>query len=287
LTKNAASVQHDPERNSGIFVRTAVDRIFDVVNVLAAAPGGLALADVSRQARLARPTTHRLLADLGKRGLVRSAAPGQYALTLDIVMLGFEHLARLGFLDLCQPYLDALAAQCGELVRVAWRDGDRLVFVAEAQGAGPGLRYDANLGRAAVLHAMAVGKCFLASLPAERAERLVERQGLLGSATLGSRALKTTAALRLELARVRRQGYAISIDEGDTGAASVSVPITSAGREYLGSLVIVAPSARVDRRRLVEWVPKLRATAERIARVAPLERFCRRSETSVRRRLGR
>ncbi len=266
--------------------RSSVDRIFDLLGVLAKAPGGLGLADIARLARIAPATAHRLLADLCARGLVRAGAPGSYALTLDLVVLGFSHLASHGFLDLFQPVLEDLARRCGELVRVAWRDGDRLVFVAEAQGAGPGLRYDANLGRTAVLHAMAVGKCYLASLARDDAVRQVERQGLLGSPSLGPRALKTSAALRLELDRVRRQDYAVAIDEGEAGAASVAVPIRGASGDFAGCLAIVGPSARLDRRRLVAWVPQMVEASGAIAAVLPLERFCRGTETSMRRRLG-
>lgn len=267
-------------------MRTAVDRIFDVLQVLADAPGGVALADLSRLTKLARPTAHRLLADLIRRGLVRQQQSGSYVVTLDLAMLGLSQLSRQGFLDLCQPILDGLAMQCGELVRIAWRDGERLVFVAEAQGSGPGLRYDANLGRRAVFHVMAVGKCFLAQMPFAEAVRRVDEQGMLRHPTLGPRALRSSTALRLELSRVRRQGYAIAVDEAEVGAAAVAVPIMGSAGDFLGSLAIVGPSARLDRSKLVKWVPELFQAATGLAHIAPLERFCRKTETSLRRRMA-
>jgi|688.fasta_scaffold49030_3 IclR family acetate operon transcriptional repressor len=267
-------------------MRTAVDRIFDVLQALTAAPAGMALADIAREAHLARPTAHRLLADLIQRRLVRQLSSGMYVLTLDLAMLGFAQLARTGLLDFGQPILDALATHCGELVRFSWLDGERLVFVAEAQGAGPGLRYDGNLGRSAVLHATATGKCLLARVPPAEAIRRVEQQGLLGDSSLGPRSLKTTAALRLELTRVRRQGYAIAMDEAEAGAAAVAVPVVADADHYVGSLAIIGPSARLNRSTLVGWVPALQASAAQIARITPLERYCLKSETSMRRRLG-
>jgi hypothetical protein len=54
----------------------------------------------------------------------------------------------------------------------------------------------------------------------------------------------------------------------------------------VGSLAIIGPSARLNRSTLVGWVPALQASAAQIARITPLERYCLKSETSMRRRLG-
>ncbi len=267
-------------------MRSSVDRIFDLLQALVDEPRGLSLADLSRAAGLARPTGHRLLSDLIRRGLVHQQSSGNYFISLTLASMGLEQLARRGFLDLCQPTLDTLADHCGELVRVAWLEGERLVFVAEAQGSGPGLRYDANLGRQAVFHVTASGKCFLAQMPLPEAVRHVEAQSMLRDPRLGPRALRSVSALKLELTRVKHQGYATAVDEAEIGAAAVAVPISGADRRFFGSLVIVGPSARLDRSKLASWVPDLVKSATALAQLAPLERYCHKTETSMRRRMA-
>jgi len=267
-------------------MRSSIDRIFDLLQALVDAPRGLSLTDLSREARLARPTAHRLLSDLIRRGLVHQESSGNYMVSLTLAVMGLEQLSRRGFLDLCQPTLDALAEQCGELVRVAWLEGERLVFVAEAQGSGPGLRYDANLGRQAVFHVTAVGKCYLAQMPFPQAVRHVENQSMLRDPSLGPRALRSVTALKLELSRVKRQGYAIAFDEAEIGAAAIAVPIVGADCRFLGSLAIVGPSARLDRSRLASWVQNLNDSAAALAQLAPLERYCHKTETNMRRRMA-
>src|SRR5882757_9953702 len=175
---------------------SAVDRIFDVLEALANAPDGLPLVAIAGATGMAKPTVHRLLADLETRKIVcRVGDGGIYALTLELPVLANRFLIAKGFIDLCQPELDRLAKTSGELVRLAWRDGDRLVYVAEAQGAHEGLRYDSNLGRAVILHATAIGKCLLAWLPQNDAVRSIKRQALLGGPTLGPNAISTMPAL--------------------------------------------------------------------------------------------
>lgn len=264
-------------------MRSAIDRIFDLIEVIAARPDGVALNELASASKLSKPTAHRLLADMVKRGLVRqNGATGVYSLTLEIALLGFRHLANVGFLDVIQPELDRLAIDAGELVRLSWLDGDRLVIVAESQGAKPGLRFDANLGRPVVLHTMAVGKMFLASMPRADAMALVQAQGMLGKPQNGPNAIQTEAELDLELSRSERQGYALAYDEGDLGTAAVAVPIVDpTSSRFIGALAIVAPTARWTKTRLGEFAPVLHQTAAAIASKSTIAPFCRRTEGSV------
>ncbi|RDJ26812.1 IclR family transcriptional regulator [Bosea caraganae] len=264
-------------------MRSAIDRIFDLIEAIASRPDGVALNELAQMSNLSKPTAHRLLSDMIDRGLVRQAGPnGVYSLTLEIALLGFRHLANVGFLDICQPELDKLAADAGELVRLSWLDGDRLVIVAESQGAKPGLRFDANLGRPVVLHTMAVGKIFLTRMPREQAMRLVREQGLLGKPASGPNAIQTESELELDLSRSEKQGFALAYDEGDLGTAAIAVPIVEqATGRFLGAVAIVAPTARWTKARLSEFAPALHATAAAIVGKAAIAPYCRRTEGSV------
>ncbi|CAH1654507.1 IclR family transcriptional regulator [Chelatococcus asaccharovorans] len=259
-------------------MRTAVDRIFDLLGALTGEAHGLSLQEAAQASRLSKPTAHRLLTDMIGRGIVRQdKASGNYALTLELALIAFKQLGELGFLDVCQPTLDELAALSGELVRLAWRDQDRLVILSEAQGAKPGLRFDANLGRPVVLHTMAAGKVFLASQPRAEALRLLRQQGLMGSPDTGPNAIQTEDELALELSRVERQGYALAYDEGDLGAAAIAVPILDPkNRAFLGSVAVVGPTVRWTKAKLSELAPALNEAAAAIAAKAAIAPFCRR-----------
>ena len=264
-----------------------LDRALVLLERLSLAPQGVALADICRDCDIAKGTAHRLLAHLIKRGYVRqSGEDGVYLLTLQLPLLSAHYLEGQGFLDICQPQLDRLAELSGELVRLAWLDGDRLVFIAEAQRAAPGLRYDANLGNVATLHVTAVGKTWLATMPAEEVVKRVRAQGRLLDPGLGPRAIKSEKELLTEVTRTRRRGYALAIDEGEVGAAAVGVPIVTvhATPGFLGALAIIGPAARLQRARLVEFVPELRAAAAAIAELWPLRSFCRKAGPAAVRR---
>jgi DNA-binding IclR family transcriptional regulator len=266
---------------------SAVDRIFDVLEALANAPDGLPLVALATSTGMAKPTVHRLLADLEARNVVcRVGDGGIYALTLELPVLANRFLIAKGFIDLCQPELERLAKVSGELVRLAWRDGDRLVYVAEAQGAHEGLRYDSNLGRTVILHATAIGKCLLAWLPPEIAARAVTKQGLLGSPTLGPNAVTTMPALTTELARIRRRGFGMARDESEIGAAAVAAPIFSdSGRsEVVAGLAVIGPTARVSAADLTEMAADVMKSAEELSRLVVLAPFSKKGDRDPRSR---
>ncbi len=268
-----------------------LDRSLDLLEALAQYPQGLSLADISRHCHIAKGTAHRLLLHLATRGYVRyDERTAMHLPTMQMPVLASRLLERMGFLDVCQPELDRLADLSGELARLVWRDGERLVYIAEAQGAGPGLRYDANLGRVAVLHTTAAGKTWLAGLAGDHVKTLVRAQHLLGDPSLGPCAIKSMSELMTELARTRRRAYGLAIDETEVGTSAVAVSITPsaiAGRtaDALGCLAIVGPTARFSRVRMVELVPAMQTAAASIAQLWPIRSFCRGPEGSLTRRL--
>ena len=265
---------------------SSVDRIFGILEALAEAPEGLPLLTVASVTGMAKPTVHRLLADLESRRMVhRVGNGGFYALTLELPLLANRILVAKGFLDICQPELERLAGISGELVRLAWRDSDRLVYVAEAQGAHEGLRYDSNLGRTVILHATAIGKCLLAWLSQSDAQRIVEKQGLLG-APLGPNAITTMSALMTDLARVRRRGFGTARDESEVGAAAVAAPIFSDTNrtEVTAALAVIGPTARVSASDLTKLAPHVIKSAEELSRLVALAPFCRKGDGDPRSR---
>jgi DNA-binding transcriptional ArsR family regulator len=74
---------------------TSIEKALEVCEALSLAPAGMALTDVSRAVSLPRPSVHRLLAILKRRGYVRQDEESQrYSLTLKMLDLSFRLLGR-------------------------------------------------------------------------------------------------------------------------------------------------------------------------------------------------
>ncbi len=233
-------------------------RAFDVLERLATEPAGLPLTSLACELALPKSATHRLLLSLVDAGYVAQDALTQhYRPTFKMATLGFRLLAATSVHDVCQPVLDRLAAACGDLARLAVVDGDTLRWVAKAQGAHAGLRYDPEMGQEVALYATAVARLWLASLPAGRARGILARAWRDNRRALGPQAPRSLAVAEARMREVRGKAWAAAVEEGLEGVAAVGavirVPATrraqaAAGEAGAGAVVgtvsITGPVAR-------------------------------------------
>ncbi|MEZ5931935.1 MAG: IclR family transcriptional regulator [Alphaproteobacteria bacterium] len=261
----------------------AVDRCLSLIEVLAGEAAPLELSELALRVGLPNSAAHRILSTLMARGwVVQDEASQNYALSLRLGLLAFRHLDASTTPDIVQNVLDQLARRTGEYCRLALLEGENLVWVARAQGATGGLRYDPDMGQEIVLHATANGKAWLATLPENEALRIVCARGFGAPHGLGPRAMGSVDELRCHLARTRRQGYATAIEEAEAGTAALAVPFFCDIGEtapVAGTISVAGPLLRIRPERYDELGAALHDAAGEIARHWPLMTRLRRGET--------
>lgn len=228
-----------------------VDRTLRILETLAQAPEGVGLSGLAAELGLPRSACHRLLAELVRCGYVRQLREhGDYALTTKLPALGLSFLGGAGIVDIAQPIIDRLADGCGELVRLALVDGDRLTFVAKAQGARAGLRYDPDMGIDVRLSCSAGGHAWLMTLSEERATELVARQGFGSPKEYGPKAPTTFKALEKILEEGRRRGFSMMVEMYAPGMSAMAAPVLRRGQETVGVITIAGPLVRLTPARM-------------------------------------
>src|SRR5207253_3174162 len=237
---------------------------FSIVEALAHEPEGITLAALCEEVALPKSACHRLLAELAAAGYVRQVRDqGEYILTTKLPALGLSFLGGAGIVDIAQPIIDRVAEKSGELVRLAIVDGDRLTFVAKAQGARSGLRYDPDMGLDVRLSCSAGGHAWLMTLDEERATALVARQGFGLPKQYGQKAPTTFKALAKILDDDRKRGFSMIVEQYAPGMTAMAVPVVRRGRETLGVITIAGPLMRLTPARMQELGrPLMQAAAE-------------------------
>lgn len=252
-----------------------LQRAIDILELIEQAEEPLALGDIATALNQPKSAAHRLVQVWVQRGYVKQDEFGQrYSATLKLAVLGFAHLNATGIRDVCHPDMRLLAKETGELARLAVIDGESLTWVAEAQGARDGLRYDGNIGRQAVLHSTAAGKAWLATLDDAEAARLVLSQGFPNAGATGPRALTTMRELMAELERTRQLGCATAIEEAAVGVNAIAAAVFEGAKSQTcaGAVIVVGPSARMTPARMEEMAPLLKAAAARMSTLWPIRR---------------
>ena len=197
----------------------AVSRCLSMLEILAGERAPIEVSEIAARLDVAPSAAHRLLSTLVEHGWVVQDPDSQnYALSLRMSTLAFRNLDGRNVPDVVQSALKKLAKTTQEYCRLAILEGEDLVWVARAQGAVSGLRYDPDMGQEIVLHATANGKAWLASLPEEQALSIVYSRGFSANRVLGPNSARSVDDLRARLTETRDQGFGVSEEEAETGA---------------------------------------------------------------------
>lgn len=256
----------------GVMASGLIGRALGILELLAQEPSGIGVQALADKMQMPLASMHRVLGELAQHGYVRQVPENQkYRLTTKLVSLGYQSLSATGIVDLAQPILDRLALASKELVRLAIVDGARLTWIAKAQGAVSGLRYDPDMGQEAVLFCTATGHAWLSSLEEDEALRIVANQGFGKLSEHGPNAPRSISALIKRLRETRERGYAIVVDSAAVGTAAMAAPIINPQTGTVaGTVSIVGPSARFGKPQMTALEPELLNAARELSTAGQL-----------------
>ncbi|MGR3911510.1 IclR family transcriptional regulator [Burkholderia sp. SR8] len=248
-----------------------LDRGLAILELLSGCADGLSLTAISDTLRIPRSATHRLLTSLSDHEYVRQEQDrGDYVLTTKLQALAFRHLASLGYMDAAQQVLDRLATETGELVRLAVADNGQLTWVAKAQGARAGLRYDPEMGMVAKLSCSATGYAWLSRMSDEDAVAILQAQGYGTQADFGPQAPQTAAEVLKHIHAARKRGYAVAVQTFSDWMAAIATPLVHPlSKQPIGVISLAGPLTRLPEKRLHELAPLLVAAAAEISQLVP------------------
>lgn len=246
-----------------------LDRTLGILELLVSHVEGLPLATIADHINTPRSAVHRLLTDLVRHGYVRQVRDqGDYVLTTKLVSMGLSFLSNSGIIDLAQPLLDRLARASGELVRLSVIDGERLTWVARAQGATRGLRYDPDMGQDATFSCSASGWAWLSTLSDEQALEMVARQGFGSRDAFGPNAPSSVSQMLEALSLTRARGFAITIETFTQGMTAMAAPVRSPGQPAIGCISVAGPAFRFTEQRMLALGDELMAVAHELASIS-------------------
>jgi DNA-binding IclR family transcriptional regulator len=210
----------------------------DIIDALAETPE-LGVSEVARRVGIAKSTAHRTCAVLAARGLLDRTDEGGYRLGLRFVEYGGLATERTAVRDRGLPLLVELRNTLGETVQIGVPAGADVVYVERVEGRRA-LRYSTNARRSPI-HRSSAGKALAAFNPAMVEARL--RAGLPPSTGY---TIVVPELLLEELERVRRRGYARSVDETEIGMSSLAVPVhVPLDGPVVAAISMIGPTARL------------------------------------------
>ena len=189
----------------------SVERIFQLIEHLAAHPTGVSLQRLAEETGLAKSTVHRLLASLVGLGyVVQDEENGHYRLTLKMFELSSGIVDSMDIMGVAKAHLERLSQRTGEAVHLVIRDGRDIVYIYKTES-GP-MRMSSRVGLRSPLYCTGVGKAILATLPGDELEDIWTHSNVQ---KLTDKTITDLEELRSQLVEVRANGYAIDDEENE------------------------------------------------------------------------
>ncbi|WKX14585.1 IclR family transcriptional regulator C-terminal domain-containing protein [Streptomyces sp. NL15-2K] len=241
------------------FVRS-FERGLAVIRAFDADHPALTLSEVARACDLTRAAARRFLLTLADLGYVQTDGR-LFRLTPRVLELGYSYLSSVTLPEIAAPHLEQLVAQVRESSSLCVLDGDAVVYAARVPTSRI-MTASITVGTRFPAHVTSVGRVILAHLPDDEIEARLARAELT---PLTARTLVSADALRAELHRVRRQGYALVDQELEEGLRSVAAPVRDRDGEVVAGVNIAVHASRnsVESVRR-DLLPHLLATVARI-----------------------
>jgi DNA-binding IclR family transcriptional regulator len=242
-------------------VLQSVDGALEILEVLAGAGSGMALADIASAAKRPKASVYRVLQTLARRGYARSLGGGVYVPGPMILSLAGRMRADLGLAQLAAPILRQLEDVTRETIHLGLFTGTGAIYIDKIE-ARDFFAVQSYVGMAMKLHCTAIGKCILANVPPS------ERRTLLGGARLERstpRTLTSLPALEDELRTVLANGYAIDDEENHVGIRCVAAPVFKEDGSVLGGVSVTSPAFRFSLEDAMALAPRVQEVANAIS----------------------
>ncbi|MTI94328.1 MAG: IclR family transcriptional regulator [Firmicutes bacterium] len=242
----------------------SVERALQILEELARDKHGLGVTRLAAALDLHKSTVHRLLGTLMARGYVDKEPEGdRYRLGTRILFLAGAVLERMDVRTVARPYIRQLSLETNEVVHLAVRDGDEVVYIDKEESPRQNsVRLHSKIGRRAMLHCTAVGKVLLSDLSEQQVSEVIQRTSL---PKFTDNTITDAASLEKELAKIRGQGYALDESEHERDIRCVAAPIRDRDGTVIAAISISGPVIHVTGERLPILARAVQDTALKIS----------------------
>ncbi|MDR7033700.1 sugar lactone lactonase YvrE/DNA-binding IclR family transcriptional regulator [Mesorhizobium sp. BE184] len=238
----------DPSAEShGVPGVQALTRGIQIVDAIAARTKGMRFTDLLEDTQLPKGTLHRLLQALVEERLLAFDERDQvYRLAPRVFQWAHKVWDEFDLRGAAEPELERLRDLTSEAVRLGVLDGSSILYIDQRESTQP-IRLNNGVGARAAAHASGLGKAILAHLSLERRHALLTDKALQ---QLTANTIIDARELMPQLDLIKARGYAISVDEQNSGISSVAAPVLNHRGDPIGAIGIIGPTYRLPEEKL-------------------------------------
>jgi DNA-binding IclR family transcriptional regulator len=219
-------------------------------------------AEIARHLGIHKSTASRIASNLVLSGYLVPATNGSgFRLSGKLSRLGAIASADTHLTTLSRDHVQALVDDVGETCHVGVLEGHEAVTVVLVDGSYS-VRLHSWVGKRNDAHTTAMGKALLAGLSDATIDMLFPKKALPQRT---EHTVATVAALKEQLAVIRRHGFALDNEELELGLRCIAAPIIDHGGSVVAALTIAGAASRLTMGKIDSYVAKIKASAAKIS----------------------
>jgi len=251
--------ESDAVATKSVYALRAVDRVCDVLDILANSQEPVTLTAVAEKTSLPKSSAFRYLAVLEARGYVSRDEPnGLFELGPAFRLQNTRAVESLSHIG--RPIIEGLRDSLLETTNIGTLDGTSIVYLVVAESPHR-MRVASRVGERGYIHSTALGKAICSLLPESRVLSILARSGM---PTVTQNTIVDEDRYLRELQDVRAKGYAVDDAEDQLGGLCIAVAIP--GLEIPAGLSVSAPSGRLSVDSIEEVAKALKKAAKAISK---------------------
>lgn len=209
-------------------------------------------------------TVHAILKDLSREGyIMQNHKRGKYSLGLKFISFS-DTINRITTLkDLVYPFMKELNQQTNETINTLILNRNSTVSITGINSA-QNLRVVLDEKIGVPLYCTGAGKIFLAGMTGDELDDYFKKTELVA---FTPKTITDINRLMNQIHKIRAEGVAFDFDEYQIGVRNIAVPVKNYNGRTLAAISLVAPSVRLDSKRIKEIIPLLKKCSMEVERL--------------------
>ena len=207
----------------------SIDRALDIIEAVAIKEEGRSLTEISEYVGLHKSTAYRIIMTLVNRGYLEKTRDGNYKLGYKMIEITSYYINNLELLTEARPYIAEINTYLGLAAYLGILDGDQVVYAEKINSPSASRLYYVRRTRVNA-YCSSLGKCMLANYSNSELDNIMKDCSFI---KFTPNTISDMEQLRAELAKVRKQGWAMDDEEYELGQRCIGAPIY----DYRGDIV--------------------------------------------------
>ena len=231
-------------QNEGIKKNQSLRKALEILEGMTRMESPFRLQELSTHLDMSPSTVSRFLNTFIDYGYVnRDASTSFYYLTMKFAAIGERVRSKFPFQQTLTKYVKEVSNHFNESASLCVENNMQMVYIATEDGPRQMLRNLQRIGHIAPMHATGVGKVHLMNYSESNLNELMKNRGLT---KITAQTITSLAELKVEIEKIRNQGYAIDDEECELGVRCIAIPVQDYTGKVIAAISLSAPKNRLE-----------------------------------------